>query len=142
MDEGWFWLIPLDEHRTSVGFVAREPLHRSLDVAPEDRFWWAVERTPIMAERMANARGPSTNRVIADFTYRCDPFAGPGFFLVGDAAAFLDPVWSTGLTLGLLAAEQAAAGVIRMSRGARPATERARYQAWATRGRFLRPRIP
>ena len=104
MDEGWFWLIPLDEHRTSVGFVAREPLHRSLDVAPEDRFWWAVERTPIMAERMANARGPSTNRVIADFTYRCDPFAGPGFFLVGDAAAFLDPVWSTGLTLGLLAA--------------------------------------
>ena len=133
MDEGWFWLIPLDEHRTSVGFVAREPLHRSLDVAPEDRFWWAVERTPIMAERMANARGPSTNRVIADFTYRCDPFAGPGFFLVGDAAAFLDPVWSTGLTLGLLAAEQAAAGVIRMSRGARPASERARYQAWATR---------
>lgn len=90
MDEGWFWLIPLDDQRTSVGFVAREPLHRTLDVPPEDRFWWAVERTPIMAERMANARGPSTNRVIADFTYRCDPFAGPGFFLVGDAAAFLE----------------------------------------------------
>ena len=40
---------------------------------------------------------------------------------------------STGLTLGLLAAEQAAAGVVRLSRGARPAAERARYQAWASR---------
>lgn len=140
MDEGWFWLIPLDDTRTSIGFVAREQLHRSLDVSAEDRLWWAIERTPIMAQRMANAVGPSQNRVIADFTYRCDPFAGPGFFLIGDAAAFLDPVWSTGLTIGLLAAEQAAAGVIRMSRGASPAAERARYQAWAQRvvGRAFR----
>jgi flavin-dependent dehydrogenase len=140
LDEGWFWLIPLDETRTSVGFVARESLHRNLDVAPEDRFWWAVERTPVLAERMSNARGPSTNRVISDFTYRCDPFAGPGFFLVGDAAAFLDPVWSTGLTMGLLSAEQAAAGVINMSKGARPAKECARYESWARRvvGRAFR----
>lgn len=133
MDEGWFWLIPLDDRRTSVGFVARESLHRAIDVPPNERFWWAVERTPVLAERMRNAVGPSQNRVIADFTYRCDPFAGPGFFLVGDAAAFLDPVWSTGLTMGLLAAEQAAAGVVRMSRGSSPRAERARYQAWGTR---------
>lgn len=140
MDEGWFWLIPLDDHKTSIGFVAREDLHRNLDVPPPQRLRWAIERTPIMAERMANARGPAENRVIADFTYRCDPFAGPGFFLIGDAAAFLDPVWSTGLTLGLLAAEQAAAGVVRMSRGGSPRTERERYQAWCTRvvGRAFR----
>lgn len=140
LDEGWFWLIPLDATRTSVGFVAREGLHRTLDVPPEQRLWWAVERTPVMAERMARAVGPEHNRVIADFTYRCDPFAGPGFFLVGDAAAFLDPVWSTGLTLGLLAAEQAAESVVRMSKGSRPAAERARYQAWANRvvGRAFR----
>jgi flavin-dependent dehydrogenase len=133
MDEGWFWLIPLDERRTSVGFVAREGLHRAIDVPANERFWWAVERTPIMAERMANAKGPSENRVIADFTYRCDPFAGPGYFLIGDAAAFLDPVWSTGLTMGLLAAEQVAAGVARMSKGSPPRVERARYQAWGDR---------
>lgn len=133
MDEGWFWLIPLDDRRTSVGFVARESLHRAIDVPAEERFWWAVERTPVLAERMRGAVGPSRNRVIADFTYRCDPFAGPGYFLVGDAAAFLDPVWSTGLTMGLLAAEQAAAGVIRMSRGSPPRTERAAYQAWCSR---------
>ncbi len=140
LDEGWFWLIPLDDTRTSVGFVARESLHRSLNVPAEDRYWWAVERTPILAERMANARGPSSCRVISDFTYRCDPFAGPGFFLIGDAAAFLDPVWSTGVTMGLLAAEQAAAGVIRMSRGSRPTTECARYESWARRvvGRAFR----
>jgi flavin-dependent dehydrogenase len=139
-DEGWFWLIPLDDTRTSVGFVARESLHRSIDVPAERRFRWAVERTPVLAQRMRNAQGPEENQVMADFTYRCDPFAGPGFFLVGDAAAFLDPVWSTGMTMGLLAAEQAAAGVVRMSRGASPRVERDRYQAWASRvvGRAFR----
>jgi flavin-dependent dehydrogenase len=140
LDEGWFWLIPLDDRRTSVGFVAREGLHTRLDVPPEERLRWAVERTPIMAERMAKAVGPSSNRVIADFTYRCDPFSGPGFFLVGDAAAFLDPVWSTGLTMGLLSAEQAAQGVIRICAGGSAERERARYQAWASRvvGRAFR----
>ncbi len=132
-DEGWFWMIPLDAVRTSVGFVAREELHRRLDVPPDERLRWAVARTPVLRERMAHAIGPTSNRVIADFTYRCDPFAGPGHFLIGDAAAFLDPVWSTGLTLGLLGAEQAAAGVIRMSKGASPATERARHHAWTKR---------
>ena len=132
-DEGWFWMIPLDDRRTSVGFVARESLHRSLDVPAERRFRWAVERTPVLRERMANAVGPEENRVIADFTYRCDPFSGPGHFLIGDAAAFLDPVWSTGLTLGLLGAEQAANSVIRMSQGGSATTERARHNAWTKR---------
>lgn len=133
LDEGWFWMIPLDDLRTSVGFVARESLHRSLDVPPEDRLRWAIARTPVLRERMANAIGPEKNRVISDFTYRCDPFSGPGHFLIGDAAAFLDPVWSTGLTLGLLGAEQAAGSVIRMARGGRASTERARHNAWMKR---------
>ncbi|MCE9620202.1 MAG: tryptophan 7-halogenase [Planctomycetes bacterium] len=132
-DEGWFWMIPLDATRTSVGFVAREQLHASLDVPADQRLRWAIERTPILRERMANAVGPDRNRTISDFTYRCDPFAGPGHFLIGDAAAFLDPVWSTGLTLGLLGAEQAAAGVVRIIKGASPAAERARHNAWTTR---------
>jgi len=132
-DEGWFWMIPLDATRTSIGFVARESLHRSLGVPPEDRLRWAIERTPMLRERMENAVGPEKNRVISDFTYRCDPFAGPGHFLIGDAAAFLDPVWSTGLTLGLLGAEQAAGSVIRMSRGSSPTVERTRHNAWMKR---------
>ncbi len=132
-DEGWFWMIPLDDTRTSIGFVAREELHRTLDVLPEDRLRWAIARTPVLRERMADAVGPEKNRVISDFTYRCDPFSGPGHFLIGDAAAFLDPVWSTGLTLGLLGAEQAAGSVIRMSKGSTAATERTRHNKWMKR---------
>ncbi len=132
-EEGWFWMIPLDDRKTSIGFVARESLHTALDVPPDQRLWWAIQRTPLMAERMASAVGPRQNRVISDFTYRCDPFAGPGYFKIGDAAAFLDPVWSTGLTVGLLGAEQAAAAVIRLARGAAPTAERARFQAWSKR---------
>ncbi len=132
-DEGWFWMIPLDATRTSVGFVASEALHTSLDIPADQRLQWAIDRTPVLRERMASAIGPDRNRTISDFTYRCDPFSGPGHFLIGDAAAFLDPVWSTGLTLGLLGAEQAAGSVIRMSNGSSPATERARHNAWTTR---------
>jgi 2-polyprenyl-6-methoxyphenol hydroxylase-like FAD-dependent oxidoreductase len=104
-----------------------------MDIPVDQRLRWAIDRTPVLRERMANAIGPEQNRTISDFTYRCDPFAGPGHFLIGDAAAFLDPVWSTGLTLGLLGAEQAAGSVIRMSKGSRPAVERARHDAWMKR---------
>ena len=132
-EEGWFWMIPLDDTRTSVGFVARESLHTTLEIPADQRLRWAIDRTPILRERMANAIGPERNRTISDFTYRCDPFAGPGHFLIGDAAAFLDPVWSTGLTLGLLGAQHAAAGVIRICRGGRSLTERMRHDAWTRR---------
>jgi 2-polyprenyl-6-methoxyphenol hydroxylase-like FAD-dependent oxidoreductase len=49
--------------------------------------------------------------VAADFSYRCDPYAGPGYFLVGDAATFLDPIFSTGVCLGMMSGVRAAEGI-------------------------------
>ena len=50
---------------------------------------------------MGEATGPETNRVVGDFSYTCGPHARDGWFMVGDAAAFIDPVWSTGVSLGI-----------------------------------------
>jgi 2-polyprenyl-6-methoxyphenol hydroxylase-like FAD-dependent oxidoreductase len=68
---------------------------------------WAVARTPVVYDRMKNAAGPLENQILADFSYTCWPFAGPGYFLVGDAAAFLDPIFSTGATLAMMSACEA-----------------------------------
>lgn len=127
-EEGWFWLIPLDEHRTSVGLVLDAKVARSLDVPANRMLSWGIERCPAIRNRMRNASGPATNQVTADFSYTCRPYAGPGYFLVGDAAAFLDPIFSTGVTLAMLAGQEASAHVLNILNGAQsPARARRRY---------------
>lgn len=107
--EGWFWLIGLNETKTSVGFVTRPGFARQIDVPADKLLFWAIDRCPVVRARMARAGGPGINHVLADFSYRCRPMAGPGYILVGDAACFLDPIFSTGVTLAMVAANEAAA---------------------------------
>jgi flavin-dependent dehydrogenase len=111
-EEGWFWMIPLDDRRTSVGLVLDANVARSLDVPSNQLLAWGIERCPAIRDRMRHATGPQINQVTADFSYTCRPYAGPGYFLVGDAAAFLDPIFSTGVTLAMLAAEQGAGRIL------------------------------
>ena len=127
-DEGWFWIIPIDETRTSVGLVIDADVARNVNVPANEMLAWGLQRCPVMAERMKNASGPRDNHVVADFTYNCDPFAGPGHFLVGDSATFLDPVFSTGVCVAMMSAVDAADGINDLIMGrARPATVRRRY---------------
>jgi len=107
-DEGWFWLIGLDETRTSIGFVAHPDLVKRAGIPANRMLAWAVARCPVVRDRMARASGEPTNQVLADFSYTCRPYAGAGYFLVGDAAAFLDPIFSTGVTLAMMSAVEAA----------------------------------
>lgn len=94
--EGWFWIIPLDDTHTSVGMVLDVDAAATLDIPPAQMLDWGLARCPLMARRMKEANKTSGNHVRADFSYDCKPYAGPGFFLAGDAAMFLDPVFSTG----------------------------------------------
>src|SRR5205085_2810975 len=90
------------------GFVTRPRFTKELNVAPDRLLRWAIERCPVVRHRMRNAVGPTTNRILSDFSYTCAPHAGPGYFLVGDAGCFLDPVFSTGVTLAMVGGEKAA----------------------------------
>lgn len=107
-EEGWFWVIPLDDSRTSVGLVARADLARSAGIGAAEVLAWALARSPFMRGVMARASGPERNMVAADFSYRCEPFAGPGYFLVGDAATFVDPIFSTGVCMAMMSGVKAA----------------------------------
>ena len=106
--EGWFWVIGLNQKKTSVGFVAHPDFIKRVGVPANRMLQWAVARCPVVRHRMRNAVGPATNDVLADFSYTCKPIAGDGYFMVGDAGCFLDPIFSTGVTLAMKGAQQAA----------------------------------
>lgn len=127
-DEGWFWIIPLNERSTSVGLVL-DPAAAKRANQPADRMLqWGIPRCPLIADRMRGATGPATNLVRADFSFRCQPYAGPGYFLLGDAALFLDPVFSTGVCLSMKSAVHAAELLIDMlQHRTEPAAARRRY---------------
>ena len=126
-DEGWFWLIPLDETRTSVGVVMDVKHAKQVGLPPGEMLQWAIERCPAVKARMSAAVLVGNARTIADFSYRCSPYAGPGYFLAGDAAVFVDPIFSTGVCMGMMSAAQAARGIQELLRGASPAKVRREY---------------
>jgi flavin-dependent dehydrogenase len=119
-DEGWFWIIGLNEWRTSVGFVTSPSFVKQVKVPPDRLLQWAVARCPVVRHRMRNAVGEPTNQVLADFSYTCKPHAGPGYFLVGDAGCFLDPIFSTGVTLAMVGGVEAANLATAVLRGQMP----------------------
>jgi flavin-dependent dehydrogenase len=130
-EEGWFWLIPLDETRMSIGVVMHADQAKKVGLPPEQMLPWAIDRCPAVKERMAAAvypKDPSEYHVLADFSYRCSPFAGPGYFLVGDAAVFVDPIFSTGVCMGMMSAVEASKGISDLLRGtSSPRRVRRRY---------------
>jgi len=107
-EEGWFWVIPLDSKRTSVGLVLEPGIANAVGVSADTMLRWGVERSPYMRRVMRDARGPIHNIVCADYSYRCDPFAGPGYMLLGDAAMFIDPIFSAGVCMAMETGRRAA----------------------------------
>ncbi|HEV7669726.1 MAG TPA: NAD(P)/FAD-dependent oxidoreductase [Thermoanaerobaculia bacterium] len=126
-EEGWFWLIPLDEERTSIGLVLDAGRAREAGVPAAQMLAWGIERCPLVAGWTAQAEIPTNNGVIADFSYRCAPYAGPGYFLVGDAATFVDPIFSTGVCLAMMSAVRAAEEIAGLLAGAQLKPARRRY---------------
>ncbi len=132
MEEGWFWLIPLNETRTSVGMVIDPDIARQISREqniPADRMLaWGIAHCPEMRERMKNAAGREINGVAADFSYRCRPYADEGYFLIGDSAAFMDPIFSTGVGIGMMDAMEVAKHVDEILAGKiSPSRARSRY---------------
>ncbi len=120
-DEGWFWVIPIDDRRTSLGLVVSAEVIRAAGVPADRALAWGISRTPFMRRLTNRAVAPERNYVTADFSYRCEPFAGPGYFLVGDAGTFVDPIFSTGVCMammsGVAAADSAAEIIANPARG-------------------------
>lgn len=115
-DVGWVWLIPISERVTSVGVVVPQALHRREGRATaEESLEHYLRQTPAAPALLRAAQRVSPARFDADYSYLARAMAGDRWVAVGDAAAFLDPIFSTGVLLamqgGLEAAEAIDAGL-------------------------------
>jgi flavin-dependent dehydrogenase len=109
-DAGWFWLIPISKELISVGVVLPKGLYRRLaKSSPEETLSSAISDTPIVAALMREARREWPVRVEKDFSYSSSAYAGHRWILAGDAGSFLDPVFSTGVSIAMESGIEAAA---------------------------------
>ena len=108
LSDGWFWMIPLPDGKTSVGLVTEGANMKSSGMTPGELLDEALRRCPAAREKTRDARRISEVWSASDYSYECGGIAGDGYLLLGDAAAFIDPVFSTGVWLAMSSGEMAA----------------------------------
>ncbi len=104
----WFWLIPLDERRTSIGVVMDTAEFKGRKMTPEEMLAWALDDSALMRERMHYAKRVTQVYSVGDYSYRNRQLTGDRWMLAGDAAGFIDPIFSTGVFVALHSGEQCA----------------------------------
>ncbi len=112
-EKGWFWYIPLADDVVSVGVVAeRDYLYRDPEVRdPGAIMAREVEENLWIKDHLAPGEQFGEYWVTGEYSYRAKYCAGDGLILAGDAFAFLDPVFSSGVFLALKSGEMAADAV-------------------------------
>ncbi|BAZ71129.1 putative tryptophan halogenase (plasmid) [Fischerella sp. NIES-4106] len=110
--EGWLWAIPLHDGTLSVGVVLHREAYKAQRSASLKEFYLnAIAECPLVAELLTQAELVSSVEAEQDFSYTSESLCGPGYFLVGDAACFLDPLLSTGVHLANFSGMLASASI-------------------------------
>jgi flavin-dependent dehydrogenase len=118
--DGWLWGIPLHDGRTSVGYVLHKTVFkekRQHSESLEQIYFDAIAACPVIADLVRHGKLVSKVKTEQDYSYMATSLTGPGYFLVGDAACFIDPLLSTGVHLATHAAMLCAASIASILRG-------------------------
>ena len=131
--QGWFWLIPLHTGQMSVGVVLDSQRGQELlaDASVEEVLEAQIRLAPRTARMLSAARRTDGPHVVKDWSYVPQRFVGDGYLLVGDAACFVDPLFSSGVHLAMSAGVLASAyidAVLRDPSMREPAAEVYRQQ--------------
>jgi flavin-dependent dehydrogenase len=110
-EHGWMWMIPLPDGVMSIGAVCRPEYLKQRKGGSSEFLLETLNKNADLGRRIANAELAGEVRVTGNYSYDATQMGGPGWILVGDAFAFLDPVFSSGVFLAMSGAEQAAAVV-------------------------------
>ena len=108
LDNKWFWIIPIGAEKTSVGLVIDPAEFAQEKGTPQEVFERWVEASPPVKERMANARRVCEMHTTSDFSYYNRRLVGDRLLRVGDAAGFMDPIFSAGVFLAMWSGKLAA----------------------------------
>lgn len=107
-ENSWFWMIPLEENKTSVGLVLDRADFQALGKEPQQVYEDAIQSTKAVQERFVKAKALTPVHVVTDFSYRNDKLVSPRVVRAGDASGFIDPIFSSGVLLAMTSGQQAA----------------------------------
>jgi flavin-dependent dehydrogenase len=133
-DYGWFWFIPLSDGVTSVGAVVWPHYMKDRPIPLKEYFLQTIALSPPLAERLQSATLATDVEATGNYSYTCDHAYGDRFLLVGDAYAFVDPVFSSGVMFAMnngVAAAEAIDEALRL-----PARRRQAFRRFERRTRF------
>jgi flavin-dependent dehydrogenase len=107
-EDGWFWIIPLPDGLVSVGFVGTQAAFKSRRGTPHELLFERIRQSPTVSARMQAAEPASEVMTAGNYSYRARTSWGDGYMMIGDAFAFIDPVFSSGVMLAMTAGEMGA----------------------------------
>lgn len=114
--DGWVWAIPIRKDTISIGAVTPRDLMRD-GTNPEELFAEQVSRIPRVVERLTGTTVHRELAVETDYCYYADQLSGPGYFIIGDAGCFTDPIFSAGVFLALIGGIRAAEQTTKILKG-------------------------
>lgn len=106
----WAWFIPISKDTVSVGIVVPQSKMAECGGKQETLEWGLENINPDLKRRVENL-SYGTVRTISNYSYSVDPFVGNGWLCVGDAHRFCDPIFSFGVSLGMVEAKQASIAI-------------------------------
>jgi flavine halogenase len=117
---GWIWFIPLRDGKVSVGVVMKESDNIALrkeSTSLKDHYLRALARAPCAMKMVEKGQLLEGVRTASDYSYSAETYAGHNWRLAGDAGAFIDPFFSSGVHLALNGGLSAAVSVLASIRG-------------------------
>lgn len=106
-EEIWYWLIPLKDGISSIGVVGPQAEIEAAGANDHERLWNMIAKVPYKAQVLKNAEVFRPAATIIGYACNVKSLTGPSFALLGNAAEFLDPVFSSGVTIAFKSAHLA-----------------------------------
>lgn len=111
--ETWIWVIPFSNGLTSVGYVGSPEFFEQFEGTPEEQFKALIQAQPELAERFDESEMAWEPRSLQSWSVTTDAFYGDGYVLTGNVTEFLDPIFSSGVTLASVSAQMASKLVVK-----------------------------
>jgi flavin-dependent dehydrogenase len=108
----WVWQIPITDTITSIGVVTQKARFSAANADREKFFWDFVASRPDLAEALKGAKRIRPFKPEGDYSYSMKEICGDRFVLIGDAARFVDPIFSSGVSVALNSARIACKDII------------------------------
>lgn len=112
IEKGWTWQIPISDTVTSIGVVTEKKDFLSSGMDTETFFYAHVNSNPNLAYALRDARRIKEYKAEGDYSYSLNKFVGNGYVIVGDAARFVDPIFSSGISVALHSAKFASEVIV------------------------------